>query len=61
MPSASSVTQSAEIRSKQAKLLAEIHARTEATAAEAAAEVLSAYELGLEPPPHRAVLLEVVG
>ena len=42
-------------------LLAEIHARDEAAAAEAAAEVLAAYELGPEPPPHRAVLLEVVG
>ena len=41
-------------------LLAEIHARDEAGAAEAAAAVLAAYELGPEPPPHRAVLLEVV-
>ncbi|MGZ4309988.1 MAG: thymidine phosphorylase [Gaiellaceae bacterium] len=42
-------------------LLAEIHARSEATAAEAAADVLAAYELGPEPPAPRAVLLEVVG
>jgi pyrimidine-nucleoside phosphorylase len=42
-------------------LLAEIHARSEATAAEAAAEVLAAYELAPEPPAHRPVLLEVVG
>jgi pyrimidine-nucleoside phosphorylase len=42
-------------------VLAEIHARSEATATEAAAEVLAAYELGPEPPAHRAVLLEVVG
>jgi thymidine phosphorylase len=42
-------------------VLAEIHARSEETATEAAAEVLAAYELGPEPPAHRAVLLEVVG
>ena len=34
-------------------MLAEIHARDEASAAEAAAEVLAAYELGDEPPPPR--------
>ncbi len=41
-------------------LLAEVHARDEAGAAEAAADVLAAYELAPEPPPHRAVLLEVI-
>jgi pyrimidine-nucleoside phosphorylase len=41
-------------------LLAEIHARDEAIAAEAAAEVLAAYELAPEPPAHRSVLLEVM-
>ena len=40
--------------------LAEVHARSEASAAEAAAEVVAAYELGREPPPERQVLLEVV-
>ena len=40
--------------------LAEVHARDEAGAAEAAADVLAAYELAPEPPPQRAVLLEVV-
>jgi pyrimidine-nucleoside phosphorylase len=42
-------------------LLAEIHARNEAGAGEAAADVLAAYELGPEPPAHRSVLLEVLG
>jgi pyrimidine-nucleoside phosphorylase len=42
-------------------LLAEIHARDEAAAAEAAFDVLAAYELGPEPPAHRSVLLEVLG
>ena len=42
-------------------LLAEVHARNEAAAAEAAADVLAAYELGPEQPAHRSVLLEVVG
>ena len=40
--------------------LAEVHARDEASAAEAAADVLAAYELGAEPPPARPLLLEVV-
>jgi pyrimidine-nucleoside phosphorylase len=42
-------------------VLAEVHARDEATAATAAAEVLEAYELGEEPVAPRPVLLEVVG
>jgi pyrimidine-nucleoside phosphorylase len=41
-------------------VLAEIHARDEAHAATAAAEVLAAYELAPEPPRQRPVLLEVV-
>ncbi|HVV57114.1 MAG TPA: thymidine phosphorylase [Gaiellaceae bacterium] len=41
-------------------VLAEIHARDEAHAAAAAAEVLAAYELAPEPPRPRPVLLEVV-
>ncbi len=42
-------------------VLAEVHARDEASAAAAAAEVLEAYELGDEPVAARPVLLEVVG
>jgi pyrimidine-nucleoside phosphorylase len=41
-------------------VLAEIHARDEARAATAAAEVLAAYEFAAEPPRPRPVLLEVV-
>ena len=51
MPSASSVTRSVATLVEAGDLLAEIHARTEATAAEAAAEVLAAYELGPEAAP----------
>jgi pyrimidine-nucleoside phosphorylase len=40
--------------------LGEVHARSEASATAASAEVLAAYELGPEPPPERPVLLEVV-
>ncbi len=42
------------------ELLAEVHARAEASADEAAREVLAAYELGDQPVRHRPVLLEVV-
>jgi pyrimidine-nucleoside phosphorylase len=41
--------------------LAEVHARDEAGAAEAAAAVLAAYALGDEQPRSRPILLEVVG
>jgi pyrimidine-nucleoside phosphorylase len=41
--------------------LAEIHARDEASAAEAAATVLGAYELGDEAPRPRAIVLDTVG
>ena len=41
-------------------VLAEVHARDEASAAEAAREVAAAYELGDEPVPARPVLLEVL-
>jgi pyrimidine-nucleoside phosphorylase len=41
-------------------VLAEVHARTEAAADEAARDVLAAYELGDKPPPERRVLLEVL-
>ena len=41
--------------------LAEVHARDDAGAAEAAEAVLAAYELGDEPPRPRPILREVVG
>jgi pyrimidine-nucleoside phosphorylase len=41
-------------------VLAEVHARDEASAAEAASAVQAAYELAPEPPAERPVLLEVV-
>ena len=40
--------------------LAEVHARDDTSAGEAAAEVLAAYEVGHEAPRERGVLLEVV-
>jgi pyrimidine-nucleoside phosphorylase len=40
--------------------IAEIHARSEAAAAEAAREVLAAYEIADEPGPSTPVLLEVI-
>jgi pyrimidine-nucleoside phosphorylase len=40
--------------------LAMVHARDDASAAEAAADVRSAYELSRQQPEHRSVLLEVV-
>jgi pyrimidine-nucleoside phosphorylase len=43
------------------EVLAEVHARTDAAAAEAVADVLAAYEVGAEAPRPRPVLLEVVG
>jgi pyrimidine-nucleoside phosphorylase len=42
------------------ELLAEVHARDEASAAEAVREVLAAYELADEAPPARALVLEVL-
>jgi pyrimidine-nucleoside phosphorylase len=41
-------------------VLAEVHARDEAGAATAAAEVLAAYELAAEAPPERPIVLEVL-
>jgi pyrimidine-nucleoside phosphorylase len=41
--------------------LAELHARDEATADEAAAAVLAAYELGDEPPRMRGIVLDTLG
>ncbi|MGH3002278.1 MAG: thymidine phosphorylase, partial [Gaiellaceae bacterium] len=41
--------------------LAEVHARDDESAAEAAREVLAAYELAPEQPEPRPVLLEVIG
>jgi pyrimidine-nucleoside phosphorylase len=40
--------------------LAEVHARDEASAERAVAEVLACYELGPEPPPNRPLVYEVV-
>ena len=45
---------------EQGEPLAEVHARDDASAGEAAAEVLSAYELGDESKPEHGVLLEVL-
>jgi pyrimidine-nucleoside phosphorylase len=42
-------------------VLAEVHARDDASAARAAQEVVSAYELADEPPPARPLLLDVLG
>jgi pyrimidine-nucleoside phosphorylase len=42
-------------------VLAEVHARDDASAARAAQEVTSAYELADEPPPPRPLLLDVLG
>ncbi|HKP19364.1 MAG TPA: thymidine phosphorylase [Gaiellaceae bacterium] len=41
-------------------VLAEVHARDDAPAAEAAAAVLAAYELGPEPPRERRIVLDVL-
>jgi pyrimidine-nucleoside phosphorylase len=43
------------------EVLAEVHARDEATAAEAVQEVLGAYELGDEPARRRGIVLDVIG
>jgi pyrimidine-nucleoside phosphorylase len=40
--------------------LAEVHARDDAAAERALADVLAAYEIGDEPPPERGILLDVV-
>ena len=42
-------------------VLVEVHARDEASAAEAEAAVLEAYELGADPPRDRPIVLEVIG
>jgi pyrimidine-nucleoside phosphorylase len=44
----------------EGSVLSEIHARDEESAAEAAVEVLAAYELGDELPPSRPIVLETV-
>ena len=43
------------------KPLAEIHARDEASAREAAADVLAAYTIGDEPPRPRPIVLDTIG
>jgi pyrimidine-nucleoside phosphorylase len=45
----------------QGQTLAQVHARDDASAGQAAEDVLAAYAFGPEPPPPRDVLLEVVG
>ncbi|HWH05207.1 MAG TPA: thymidine phosphorylase, partial [Gaiellaceae bacterium] len=47
-------------RVAEGDVLAEVHARDEAAAAEAAAAVLAAYELGDAPPREHPILLDVV-
>ena len=42
------------------EVLAEVHAQDEAAAADAVREVLAAYEFAEEPPPPRALVLEVL-
>jgi pyrimidine-nucleoside phosphorylase len=42
-------------------VLAEVHARDEAAADVAAAEVLAAYEIGDDPPPARRIVLDTIG
>ncbi|HUQ23460.1 MAG TPA: thymidine phosphorylase [Gaiellaceae bacterium] len=42
-------------------VLAEVHARDEASGADGVAAVLAAYELGDEPPRRHSILLDVVG
>jgi pyrimidine-nucleoside phosphorylase len=46
---------------EEGETLAEIHARDERTAAEAAADVLAAYEVGEEPPCARPIVLDTLG
>ncbi len=41
-------------------VLAEVHARDDASVKRAEAEVLAAYELGREPPPPRSIVLETI-
>ena len=41
-------------------VLAEVHARDDASGKRAEAEVLAAYELGIEAPPPRAIVLETI-
>jgi pyrimidine-nucleoside phosphorylase len=45
---------------QRGETLAEVHARDDASAAEAAQEVVAAYQLGHEAPRERRILLEVV-
>jgi pyrimidine-nucleoside phosphorylase len=47
-------------RVERGEPLAEVHARDETSAGEAANEVLAAYEVGPEPAPTRSVILELV-
>jgi pyrimidine-nucleoside phosphorylase len=46
---------------EQGEVLAEVHAADDASAEEAAGEVLAAYELGDEPPAERGIVLDTIG
>ena len=46
---------------EEGEALAEIHARDEQTADEAATDVLAAYELGDDPPRSRPIVLDTIG
>ena len=41
-------------------MLAKVHARDEASAADAVREILAAYDIGDEQPPARSILLDVL-
>jgi hypothetical protein len=41
-------------------VLAEVHARDEASASKAAREVLAAYDIGNDQPQARSILLDVI-
>ena len=46
---------------EEGEALAEIHARDEQSANEAATEIATAYELGDEPPRARPIVLDTLG
>jgi pyrimidine-nucleoside phosphorylase len=47
-------------RVSEGEPLAQVHARDEASAAQAAEAVAAAYEMAAEPPPQRAIVLETI-
>ena len=60
MPSASSVSPSAATGSRRGSQLAEIHARDEASADRAVAEVLAAYDLGEDAGAGHPIVIETL-